>query len=225
VKVRKALNYAINKKAIVESILLGAAEVYDAPTSPVGWGYHKTGTYKYNPKKARKLLAEAGYTKDNKLKIELWSSVGRYTLDTEIAEAIQGQLMNVGIEAKLIKKPDWGAYLFGLRKGSRTMGMTQFGPITGDSDFGLHMLYHSKGPVNWSRYKNSEVDSLLEKARATDDPKIRRKAYARAQEIIFEEAGYVWIYYPKTIYGQRKNVKGVLFIPLEHVLFKNAYKK
>lgn len=225
VKVRKALNYAINKKALVDSVLLGSAKIYDSPLSPVGWGYHKTGMYEYNPEKARQLLAEAGYGKDKKLKTELWSSVGRYPMDTEISEAVQAQLMDVGIEVELIKKPDWGAFLFGLKKGSNRLGVTSTGPATGDADMALYMLYHSKEDINWSDYRNSEVDSLLEKARSTDNPKMRAEQYAKALETIFDEAPVAWLYYPKTIYGQRKNVKGVIFMPIEFVLFKNAYKE
>lgn len=225
VKVRKALNYAINKKALVDSVLLGSAKVYDSPLSPAGWGYHKTGAYPYDPEKARQLLAEAGYTKDKKIKTELWSSVGRFALDTEIAEAIQAQLVDVSIEVELIKKPDYAAFLFGLRKGQNRLGTTYSGPATGDGDMALYLLYHSKEDLNFMDYKNSEVDSLLEKARMTDDSKLRAEQYAKALELIFDDAPVIWLYYPKTIYGQRKNVKGVIFMPVEYVLFKNAYKE
>lgn len=222
--VRKALNYAINKDAIINSVLLGAARPYDSPLSPIGWGYKKTGSYEYNPEKAKKLLADAGY-KGKKLKIELWTSVGRFTLDTEIAEVIQDQLKEVGIEADLQRKADWGAYLFGLSKGKNRMGMTQSGPVTGDADQGLYMVYHSKGPTNRMKYYNKEVDSLLEKARETSDPKVRLDAYVKAQQIIFDDAPVVWLYYPKTIYGQSKKVKDIIYLPKEQVLFKNCYKE
>lgn len=222
--VRRALNHAVDKKAIVESVLQGVGKVYDSPLNPVAWGHYRTGTYEYHPEKAKQLLAEAGY-KDKKLKIELWSPVGRYMLDTEVSEAIQGQMRNAGIDVELIKKPDWGGYYFGMRKAKGRMGQIGYAPSTGDADQGLYEVYHTGGELNWMKYSNKEVDSLLEKARRTEDSKSRGDAYAKVQEILFRDAPTVWLYFPSYIYGHKRSVKELMFIPLEYVLFKKAYKE
>src|SRR5690606_34854137 len=85
VRVRQALNYAVDKEAIVRSIYLGYATPLDSPITPTVWGYAHTGDhYPYDPDKARALLAEAGYP--DGFDLTVWIPDGRYNQDRRVGE-------------------------------------------------------------------------------------------------------------------------------------------
>jgi peptide/nickel transport system substrate-binding protein len=101
VKVRQAINYAVDKKAIVDKILEGRAIVTSLPENYGGWlgVVPELKPYPYDPQKAKKFLAEAGYP--NGFDMKLMSSNGETLKDAEIAQAIQAYLADVGIKATL----------------------------------------------------------------------------------------------------------------------------
>ena len=88
VRVRQALNYAVDKKAIIQNILFGAADEMDAPMAPSLFGYCKAGNYEYNPAKAKQLLTEAGVKPGTK--ISFHHPTGRYVQDKEASQAVAG---------------------------------------------------------------------------------------------------------------------------------------
>ncbi len=106
-RVRQALNLAVDREAIIKSILLGNGTVQDSPASPGIPGRVKTGPYSYDPAKARELLKAAGVPSDWKL--VLWAAPGRYLKDRQVVEAVQGYLRAIGIDAEL-KLSEWVAY-------------------------------------------------------------------------------------------------------------------
>src|SRR5690606_7219638 len=107
-RVRQAVNYAIDKEAIVEFILNGIGRPVDAPITPGIFGYTPVRRYEYDPDRARRLLAEAGYP--NGFQTRLYSPVGRYLIDIQITEAIQAQLSEVGVDAQIVTM-EWPASL------------------------------------------------------------------------------------------------------------------
>jgi peptide/nickel transport system substrate-binding protein len=107
-KVRQALNYAVNKEAIVKAMLAGTARVSDAPIAPAVVGYSKIMTYEYNLDRARELLREAGFPSG--LKAVFHHPTGRYIRDAEIAAAVQGLVRRVGVELEL-QTLEFGAYI------------------------------------------------------------------------------------------------------------------
>ena len=108
VRVRQALNYAVDKKAIIQNVLFGAADEMDAPMASSLFGYCKVGSYEYNPAKAKQLLTEAGVKPGTK--ISFHHPTGRYVQDREVAQAIAGYLREVGIEPEL-QTMDWPSYV------------------------------------------------------------------------------------------------------------------
>src|SRR5215510_24274 len=108
VRVRQALNYAVDKKAIIENVLFGAADEMDAPMASSLFGYCKAGTYDYNPAKAKQLLTEAGVKPGTK--IPFIHPTGRYVQDKEASQAVAGYLREVGIEPELATM-DWPSYI------------------------------------------------------------------------------------------------------------------
>jgi len=226
-RVRQALNYAVNKEAIVKHILGGIGRVSDAPISPGIFGYTPIKTYEYNVEKAKALLAEAGFPKG--FEITLHPAVGRYYMDVSVATAVAADLLKVGVKAE-IKMMEWGTYLpFVLRDrevAEHKIFMLGWGCVTGDADYGLYALFHSG---EWPKkgnaaafYKNENVDSLLEAARRTAKPEERKRLYKDAMNIINDDAPWIFLHSESQITGIRANVKNIVVHPTERVIAREA---
>lgn len=226
-RVRQALNYAVDKEAIVKEILGGAGGVSTAPIMPLVFGYSPQEPYPYDPEKARKLLDEAGIPRG--FKCTLYHPTGRYMMDAAIAEAVQAYLREVGIEAELITM-EWAAYLAFLRKpvheATFDMFMLGWGCVTLDADYGLFPLFHTSEWAprsNRSFYSNPEVDALLEKARVTTDTQTRKALYAEVISILWKDAGWIFLHYEGQINAQSTKVKGLLHHVREMILAHRAW--
>jgi len=227
-RVRQALNYAVDKEAIVQEILSGMGGVSDAPIMPLVFGHSPQPVYPYDPEKARKLLDEAGVPRG--FKCTLYHPTGRYMMDAAIAEAVQAYLREVGIEAELITM-EWAAYLAFLRKpveeATYDMFLLGWGCVTLDADYGLFALLHSgewptKGWAN-TFYKNPRVDELLELGRVTVDPEVRKAIYAEAIQLIWQDAPWLYLHYEVQLNAQSTKVKGLIHHPREYILAHRAW--
>jgi peptide/nickel transport system substrate-binding protein len=227
-RVRQAINYAVNKEAIVKHVLGGVGRVSDAPISPGIFGYTPIKTYEYNVEKAKALLAEAGFPKG--FETTLHPAVGRYYMDASVATAVAADLLKVGIKAE-IKMMEWGTYLPSilLEKDQVThkIYMLGWGCVTGDADYGLYTLYHSgewpKKGMNASFYKNEKIDQLLDGARSTANPDERKRLYKEAMTLMMEEAPWLFLHSEVQMVGTRANVKGIIVHPTERVIAKEAW--
>lgn len=194
VKVRKAINYAINKKAIVKAFYSKKAKVAVSPLPPTIQGFNgHLKPYSYNPAKAKKLLAEAGYP--HGFQMELWAMpVPRpYMPDgRKIAQAIQADLDKVGIKAKIVSY-DWATYLQKAAKGEADAFLLGWTGGTGGPDAFLTNLFSSDsiGGNNTARFSNKKVDQLLVKARKEQNKKKRVHIYQQIQTIIHQQAPWV----------------------------------
>lgn len=225
VKVRQAMNYAVDKEVIVNDILGGLATVADAPIAPDTWGYQSTKTYECDVEKAKQLLTEAGYP--DGIELELWTPVGRYLMDTQVCENLQAQWEKAGIKVN-IRQWEFQALMSEVKKGEFDMVLLGWSPSTGDADQGLYPVFHStQFPPNSNRafYNNQEVDQLLDSAKTEVDETKRKDMYKQAQETIMEEAAWTFLYYPKQALTYRSNVSGIEMLPTEHILLENAVKK
>ena len=228
VRVRRALNYAVDNQAIVEQIMQGAGRPSDAPISPDIFGYAQQERYKYNPDKARELLAEAGY--EDGFETTFHHPVGRYMMDETITQAIQSQLADVGVEAQL-QTMEWATYLEFLQKppeeAEHEMYILGWGAVTGDADYGLYPMFHSSqmAPKGWdlSYLDHPEVDELLDEARVNPDPGTREELYAEAIGIIWKEAPWIFLHSEVQINIEREGVRGLEHHPRERISAKRAY--
>ena len=226
-RVRQAFNYAINKKAIVQTILGGAARVSDAPIAPGIVGYSSVMTYPYDVNKAKALLAEAGFPQG--LSVTLHHPTGRYVQDAAVAAAVQSQLREAGINARLVTM-EWATYLQATGRPVEQTDIEAFmlgwGTVTGDADYGVYSLFHSSQwqPAGNSRffYKNTQVDALLDQARAVTDPVRRAATYKQAMEIIMNEAPWLFLHSESQITGLRREVQGLVVHPTERILASTA---
>ncbi|MEL7567006.1 MAG: glutathione ABC transporter substrate-binding protein [Dehalobacterium sp.] len=225
VKVRQAMNYAVDKSVIVNDILGGLATLADAPISPYTWGYASIGAYPYDVEKAKQLLTEAGYA--NGIDLEIWTPVGRYLMDTQVAENLQAQWAKAGINVK-IRQWEFQALMSEVKKGEFDMVLLGWSPSTGDADQGLYPVFHSSQwppASNRAHYKNTAVDKLLDDAKVEVDSEKRAELYKQAQQTITDEAAWTFLYYPKQALAYRSNVSGIQVLPTEHILLEDVVKK
>ncbi|MDR7434815.1 MAG: ABC transporter substrate-binding protein [Armatimonadota bacterium] len=210
-RVRQALNYAVDKKAIVDKIFLGLAKITDSPVPHTGYGYFPIKVYEYNPKKAKELLAEAGYP--NGFEATLHFAPGRYLMDTEVVEAVQSYLAAVGVRVKIIRM-EWGAYQAVLRKGPEESPIQMFfigwGLPTLDADLAVkdytEESWAPKG-LNNMFYARPDLTRLIVAQRYFTDPEKRLYALKKIQEIIMEDAPQIFLYTEPQIHAKKKDVK------------------
>ncbi|MEM3658352.1 MAG: glutathione ABC transporter substrate-binding protein [Candidatus Hadarchaeum sp.] len=229
-KVRQALQFAIDKEALVKGLLYGAGSPADSIVAPGVFGYHSVGFYTYNPERAKTLLAEAGYATG--LEFEIWTPSGRYFQDKETVEAIQAMLAEIGIQAN-VKVFDWTTYLSVLRK-PLTENVSQayfLGWEVGTDDIAylLDLVFTSTAwpPAGWNTmfYKNEEVDSLIEQGKAELDPDVRRQIYARLQELVMNDSPWIPLYVYDQIFAMRADIEGFWAWPSGTVILHNVSKK
>jgi len=222
VRVRQALNYAVDKQAIVKSIYQDLASVIPTLAGPLLTGYADVKGYPYDPAKAKKLLAEAGFP--NGFKTTIWTSKGRYMKDYELAQAVQQQLQAVGVEARL-ETMEWGAYLAGLRKpkeeAKHEIYLIGWSASTGEARWGIYPLtncglWPPKGN-NYSLYCNKDVDANIDKAVTARDAKERDAYMRKAQEILVQDPEAIYLLATKETVGMSRTVHGVINSPLELV--------
>jgi len=224
VRVRRALSHAINPEAIVNGILNGMANIGGSFESPVIPGaIQGLKPYPYDPARAKKLLAEAGFP--NGFTTAFYTPTGRYLMDRQVAEAVQAQLKEVGVNAE-IKAPDWATQIALLDKGTEVpMFLMGKGSPTGDLDFTLNLTIKTKGMMNHFQYGNSKVDALIDEQQGIIDTKKRYQVLYDIQKTVYEECPAMVLFYEDQIFGTRASVNGVELYPYEFVEFAGAWKK
>ncbi|QDZ00335.1 ABC transporter substrate-binding protein [Nitratireductor mangrovi] len=198
-KVRQAANYAIDKTALVENILQGTAEVAAGPTPPAfAWAYNETlEPYPYDPDKAKQLLEEAGYDSEE---LTFYVTEGGSGMLDPIAmgTAIQADLKAVGMTVN-IETYEWNTFLGKVNPGLEGKAdMAEMAWMTNSPDT-LPFLalrteaWPEKGGFNSGYYSNEKVDELLSDARTSTDQDERAKLYKEMQEIVYEDAPWVFV--------------------------------
>jgi peptide/nickel transport system substrate-binding protein len=219
-RVRQALTSAINKDEIIQGVQLGMGQVAHGPYKPGTWACNpKVQDFDYNPERARRLLAEAGWREKNAGGILVQNGKPfSFTILTNQGNAerlktaliIQQRLKSVGVEVN-IRVIEWASFLKNfIDKGdfeAIILGWT----IGQDPD--LFDVWHSSktGPkeLNFIGYRNGEVDRLLEEGRGTFDMEKRRKAYWRIQDILADEQPYTFLYVPDALPVVNARFRGI----------------
>jgi peptide/nickel transport system substrate-binding protein len=199
-KVRQAINYAIDKGGLGESLYLGYAVLAEGQLlTPSHFGFNpEVSAYPYDPDKARSLLAEAGYTDEE---IEFIGEAGRWLKDKELIEAVAEQLRDAGLNVN-VKIVEWSEWLDLLFAGADKAPSIQFSSHDNallDADRTLSSVYHSGG--SQSAYKNEEVDKLVDEARTETDMAKREEMYHKAIQIAYDEAAIVPLLNLANVYG------------------------
>ncbi len=205
-EVRQALNYAIDREALIKVVLQGEAVPMSSPSPKgVAGGFVESlKPYPYDPDKAKALLKEAGFP--DGFSVNFKAPNGRYLQDKQVAEAIAGQLAKVGIKAEL-ETVEWSTYVQGIvgRKYELfllSQGGVQIGPAAQ-----TNWSSRIKG-IAWQGYTNEKVDELIDRAAKTMDPAARTAVYEEMSKTVWEESPWIFLYHQQDIYGVRDRVKG-----------------
>jgi len=224
-KVRQAINHAIDKKAIVEGLYMGTAIVAKNGIPPFMLGYNdEIEDYSYDPEKAKELLAEAGYPDGFKAVFYVMPVSRPYMFDpVKIGEAIQSYLAAVGIDVEIFQE-DWATYLQDTEAGKHNMCLLGWTGDNGDTDNFMNVLYganacsiNTAGNVAFS--DNDEVQDLLTRALRSYDIEKRAEYYRKAQEIIHEDAPWVYLAHANQNLVFRSNVHGYVLHPTSRKFF------
>ncbi|SDL39910.1 peptide/nickel transport system substrate-binding protein [Maridesulfovibrio ferrireducens] len=224
VLVRRAISYAINKEEIVKGVLLGLGYPAIGPYKPGTWVFNdKLVPYGYHPEKAVELLKEAGWSDtdgDGILDREgipfaftILTNQGN-TLRIKAATIIQNRLKDVGIDVQ-IRTVEWAAFIKEfINKGQFDATILGWN-ILQDPD--IYDVWHSSkavpGGLNFVKFRNAELDELLEKGRTTLAQAERKVIYDRIQEIMHEEQPYCFLYVQMSLPIYQSRIKGLKIAP------------
>ena len=211
VRVRKALNMAINKKAIVDAVYLSTGVPAKNPIPPTQWSYNNAiKDDPYDPAAAKKLLAEAGYP--NGFTTDLWAMPVQRPYNPNakrIAELMQADLAKIGVKAE-IKSFEWGEYRKRMQAGEHQMGMLGWTGDNGDPDNFLNTLLGCESAKtngsNVAKFCYKPYEDLILKAKVVSSQAERAKLYEKAQVIFKEQAPWFTIAHAVQLKPVRKEV-------------------
>lgn len=221
VRVRQALNYAIDVPSLVDSILDGNGEFIGGPL-PAGFPGSITapaeGTYSYDPARAQELLEDAGY--GDGLELQLFSIVSGAAGIEEVLQGVQAQWAEVGVTVEL-NFLEFAAYLEVANVGpeeweqvGKELTATGISSRYLDNHAILFTGYHSSqwspAGINRGYYQNDRVDELLELAVSSGDPEERLAMYQEAQRLLLEDAPAVWMYDGYVSHGVTSEIEGLV---------------
>ncbi|MEM5527631.1 ABC transporter substrate-binding protein [Gammaproteobacteria bacterium AS21] len=224
-RVRKALNYAMNKEAIKEVVFNGYATVAKNPIPPTIWSYdNSTVDDSYDVDKAKALLKEAGVSG---FKTNIWAMpVQRpYNPDArKMAELIQSDWAKIGVEAEIVTF-EWGEYLKRSKAGEHDTVLLGWTGDNGDPDNFLRVLLGCSAKdngTNRARWCDDEFEAQLQEALITTDPALRSAAYEKAQQIFKKEAPWATIAHSTVFMPVSAKVTGYTIDPLGGHHFHNV---
>jgi ABC-type transport system substrate-binding protein len=210
VRVRQAINYAIDINRIIERLISGRGTRAAGVVPPALAGYDSARhAYPYDPEKAKALLVAAGHP--NGIDIELWTSVTPIYL--RMAETIQAYLNKVGIRTKLVQRES-AASRGAARKGQTDMILKDWYADYPDAEDFLYPLLHSvnRGAGgNVSFFANAAFDSIVNASRRELNEAKRNELYRQADSIAFAEAPMVFLYFYNELYSVQPWIKH--FVP------------
>lgn len=226
VKVRRAIQHAINRDRIFKTAFYSLGMPADQLIPPTWWGHSKNATkYEYDVDKAKALMKEAGVSGTITAELLSFSAPRPYLPSPSDSIAlIKTDLAKIGIDVK-IKQMKFSAYRSARTKGEFDFAMGGWVSGTLDPDGMQYPLYHSGGikrGANWSRWVNAESDALLEKARGMYDQAKREPLYQKSGELIADAAISVFLAHPITAIAARKEVQNIFihasnWVPLHDV--------
>lgn len=219
-RIRQAMTAAINKDELIQGVLFGMGQRAHGPIVPGRWAYNPAvKDIGYDPKRAAKLLADAGWKEKNSEGILVKDGKPfQFTILTNqgnqqrlmTAQIIQQRLRQVGIDVK-IRVVEWAAFLKEfVNKGNFEVVLLAWS-ISQDPD--MFDIWHSSktniGELNFVGYKNPEVDRLLIEGRSTFDIEKRKRAYFRIQDILADEQPYTFLYVPDALPVVSSRIRGI----------------
>lgn len=239
-RVRQALNYAVDKQAIVKTILDGYGYVMDSPASPTLPGYRSVGSYPYDPSKAKSLLTAAGWKpgpdgvlqKDGtRLTFNLTNGVGQFPQGDSVVQAVQAYLNQIGCQVTISNVPA-ASFFASLRvpPAQETFDTVLFGfnPSNGQMSYLIKDMWQtnstSGAPDEWnvSRYSNKNVDRWLSQYNSSFSSTQQNELLANIQKAIYEDAPAIWLYTPYLLSAVSNSVSGAYIMPIVYTMTRSA---
>ena len=211
VRVRKAINMAINKQAIIDAVYLSTGVAAKNPIPPTLWSYNNAiKDDPFDPAAAQKMLAAAGLP--NGFTTDLWAMPVQRPYNPNakrIAELMQADLAKIGVKAE-IKSFEWGEYRKRMQAGEHQMGMLGWTGDNGDPDNFLNVLLGcdaaKPGGSNVAKFCFKPFEDLVQKAKTEPNPTERTKLYEQAQVVFKEQAPWFTIAHAVQTKPVRKEV-------------------
>jgi len=209
-RVRRAMSKAINRQALVERVMEGAARATGQLLPEGMFGYSpalKAG--RYDVEGAKKLLTEAGYP--DGFGITIHATNNRYVNDEQVAQAIAQMLTRAGIVTRVDAMPS-SVFFSRANKLEFSMYLAGWGSDTAEASSPLKALLATfskekgMGQANRGRYSNRKMDALLDQALATVDDARREKLLRQATEIAMSDVGIITLYHQENVWAARKGI-------------------
>lgn len=202
VRVRQALNYAIDVPAIIQSVQFGLGDEIATVVIPQAFGFDSSiEPYPYDPEKARELLAEAGYP--DGITIGFDAFTGSVVDHTKVAEAVAGQLAEVGIQTELAISESGVFSERRLANDTAPLFIYSFGDWALDADNSFYLMLQGRSGYY---YVNDEISAKYETARSTFESSEREALLKELQADFKAEAPYGFLYQIDTIWGMQSNI-------------------
>lgn len=218
VRVRQAINYAVDKDALIETVWWGYGQKIGShyPTVLKEYVDHSED-YTYDPDRARELLNEAGYGDGLTLQMYLPQN---YTAYVNAGQVIADQLEQVGIHCE-ITIVEWATWLSDVYT-NRQYDLTVVGHTGRLDPYVLLARYDSQSGENYFNYSNPEVDQLLSDYQSEQDEAVRTQIVQQIQAILAEEVPALYIQDPISLYVTQSDVEGFTTYPIDIYEMKNV---
>jgi peptide/nickel transport system substrate-binding protein/oligopeptide transport system substrate-binding protein len=224
-KLRKAINFAIDKESIISEIHKNQFHLAKTILPPGMPGHDpRKDLYPYDETRAKRYLAEAGYGKDkDDPPLEIWCASKSDAAQRELNE-IKSQLNKIGIQSNIHYETNWPNFISMVEANRTPVHIHAWYADFPDPDNFLGTLFHSRSRYNYTAYNNPEVDHLLDRAKAERDYLKRMEMYRKIEEIILEDAPIVPMVnhlfqtvYQNYVKGIEVNALGGPYIPMKKI--------
>lgn len=212
--VRRALNYAVDKQAIIKNLQFGLGRVLDSPFSPALPGYTKIGTYPYDPAKAKSMLQAAGATG---MTVKMVVQAGGN--GPQLAQIVANYLTAVGVKVVLPNPVDepTGLAMTHVAPEKAQFDLYPASISSGDMDPSRFMdafrpQFPPANTLNFSYYDNAQVGQLIAKGNSDASPN-RMSYYHQAEKIIWNDAPWIWLFTAKNVLVTSKKISNVRYLP------------
>lgn len=192
-KVRQALNYLIPREAIMKSVYADTARETKSIIAEVYPDYtERNFHYSYDLDKAKQLLQEAGVTDGTKIELAYRNDE---PVEEEIAVILSSVFKKAGIDLVLSKLPA-ASLVNRYKEGSIAMFFRRDMAIVPDSAYSANLFVNSNSWVNYTRYKNEEIDKLINKSLISTDRESRSKDMKKVQDLAIDGAPWIFLFNP-----------------------------
>jgi peptide/nickel transport system substrate-binding protein len=215
-EVRQALTYATDRDTLVRTLIRNQARVADGPLPPNNWAYEpNVPKYDYDPSKAEALLDQAGFHREGDpktgVRLRLTLKTSTDALARLIGEVLQDEWRRIGVELEL-RPLEFATFYADITKGNFQLYTLRWVGANNDPDFFDYAFNSHKIPpagANRGRYRNPQLDALVESARVEPDRQKRIAIYAQVQRIIATDLPYLPLWFQDNISVHRRRIENV----------------